>query len=482
MFDRKVSVIHLVCFILLCLTPLTAQQRLDVSGMGLARATVAFARGTDALTINPANIITNDTSASLLFTVMPIGVMVGSNVFSVKDINYYFGGDGTIDSDGHWNPRYLSPSERDKFVQMVDDGTIATQTETMPIGIVVNIPNFGAVGFSIINSLQMQLRFPENFSKVFDGYGGKEPLDLSGGLYNVLHFSSYGFTYAQNIRAANVYQDFLNSVNIGLTVKYIRGYSMQGIDASNTAKITPFIPAGWDSTYDWAVDLRYKAQQAGNLQQQLSVGNFTGFGGTTAGTGIGLDMGFWGALTKPDSMGRQASFAFSLLDIGSITWDESTETYNADVRDTIKGVAQLTDERIDLLKGVGRTASFSTLLPMRFRVGVSMPLGTTIWDIPVTAMADYTQGLVTAGINTTIPRFGLGFQLGEKGILGRIGFQAGGIEGFGVSAGIGSNWETVNFDISAGSVRALLGYASAHLFDYSLGIKFRLPVNKLPFF
>ncbi len=482
MLDRKVLVIHLVCFLFACLISLNAQQRLDVPGMGLARATVAFARGTDALTVNPANILTSDTSTTIRFTVMPVGVMVGSSVFSIKDINYYFGGDGTIDSGGHWNPRYLAPAERDKFVQMVDKGIIASQTETMPIGIVINFPNFGAVGFSIINSLQMQLRFPENFSKVFDGYGGKEPLDLSGGLYNVLHFSSYGLTYAQSIRAANVYQDFLNSVNIGLTVKYIRGYSMQGIDASNTAKITPFVPEGWDSTYDWAVDLRYKAQQAGNLQQQLRVGNFTGFGGTTAGTGIGMDMGFWGALTKPDSMGRQASFAFSLLDIGSITWDKGTETYNADVRDTIKGLAQLTDERIDRLKGVARTASFSTLLPMRFRVGFALPLGSPFLDIPITVMADYTQGLVTAGINTTIPRLGVGFQFGEKGILGRIGFQAGGIEGMGVSAGIGSNWEIINFDISAGSVRALLGYASAHLFDYSVGLKFRLPVNKLSFF
>lgn len=482
MLDRKVPVIYLICFIFCCLLPLNAQQRLDVSGMGLARSTIAFATGTDALTINPANIITSDTNLTLRFTVMPIGVMVGSSVFSIKDINYYFGGDGTIDSGGHWNPRYLPPAERDKFVQMVDGGIIATQTETMPLGIVINIPNFGAIGFSVVNSLQMQIKFPANFSRIFDGYGGKEPLDLSGGLYNTLQFSSYGVSYAQNIRASNIYQDFLNSANIGLTVKYIRGYSMQGIDASNTAKITPFVPVGWDSTYDWAVDLRYKAQQSGSLRQQLTVGNFTGIGGVTAGTGIGLDMGFWGALTKPDSMGRQASFAFSLLDIGSITWSKGTETYNADIRDTIKGVAQLTDEQIDRLKGVARTANFSTLLPMRFRVGVAIPLGTPVWGIPVTTMADYTQGLVTSGINTTIPRFGVGFQFGERGILGRIGFQAGGIEGFGVSAGIGSNWEIVNFDISAGSVRALLGYASAHLFDYSMGIKFRLPVGKLPFF
>ncbi len=483
MFVKKVLVIHLISILfLVCVAPLAAQQRLDVSGMGLGRATVAFARGTDALTVNPANIITNDTSLALRFTVMPVGVMVGSSVFSIKDINYYFGGDGTIDSGGHWNPRYLSPTERDEFVRMVDNGIIATQTETMPIGIVVNIPNFGSVGFSIINSLQMQLQFPANFSKIFDGYGGKDPLDLSGGLYNVLMFSSYGITYAQSIRSVDVNRDFLNTVNIGLTVKYIRGYSFQGVDKSNTAKITPFIPATWDSTYDWAVDLRYKAQQAGTLQQELSVGNFTGFGGTTAGSGIGLDMGFWGTFTKPDSSGRQASFAFSLLDIGSITWSTATKSYNADVRDTIKGIAQLSDEQIDRLKGAAHTESFITLLPMRFRLGVCIPLGTIVWGIPVTAMADYTQGLVTAGVNTTIPRVGVGFQFGEKGILGRIGFQAGGLEGLGVSAGIGSNWENVNFDISAGSVRALLGYASAHLFDYSLGVKFRVPVQSLLFF
>jgi len=480
MYGRNIFL--LLLFVLHFTAGLNAQHRLDVAGMGLGRATVAFARGTDALSVNPANIITPDSVSSLRFTVMPVGAMVGSSVFTIKDINYYFGGDGTLDASGRWNPRYLPPQERDKFVQLIDNGTISAQVETMPMGVVVTVPNFGAVGFSIVNSLQMQLRFPANFSKIFDGYGGKEPLDLSRGIYNALLFSSYNLSYAQNIKATDITRNFLYSVNIGLTVKLIRGYSIQEIDQSNTIKITPFIPSTWDSTYDWAVDLRYKAQQAGSSPLEAHLGNFTGFGGTTAGTGVGLDMGFWGAITKPDSMGRQASFAVSLLELGSVSWSISTKSYNADVRDTIKGVAQLTDAQIDRLKGNARTESFSTLLPMRIRVGVVIPIGSTVWSIPVTAMADYTQGLNIMGINTTIPRFGFGVQFGEKGILGRIGFQAGGIEGLGISAGIGSNWETVNFDISAGSVRALVGYTSAHLFDYSAGIKFHIPVHKLPFF
>ena len=480
MYGRTV---FLIFILVICFTPsLNAQNRLDILGMGLGRATVAFARGTDALTINPANIITPDTVSMIRFTVMPVGAMVGSSVFTIKDINNYFGGDGTLDASGRWNPRILSPQERDNFVQLVDNGSITAQVETMPIGVVVTVPNFGAVGFSIINSLQMQLRFPSNFSKLFNGYGGREPLDLSGGLYNSLMFSSYGVSYAQSIRAADTNRNFLNTVNIGVTVKLVRGYSIQEIDRENTAKITPYIPATWDSTYNWAIDLRYKAQAAGISPQEAGIGNFTGFGGTSAGTGVGMDMGFWGAFTKPDSMGRQSSFAFSLLDVGSITWKSSTKSYNADVRDTIKGVAQLTDAQIDRLKGNARTEQFNTLMPIRLRLGVVIPLGTTLWEIPVTAMADYTQGLNTTGINTTVPRFGFGIQFGEKGIVGRIGLQAGGIEGMGISAGIGSNWETINFDISAGSVRALFGYSSAHLFDYSAGMKFRLPLHKLRFF
>lgn len=481
MYGRKVFL--LILFVICsCTSLLNAQNRLDIAGMGLGRATVAFARGTDALTINPANIFTPDTISSIRFTVMPVGAMVGSSVFSIKDINYYFGGDGTLDASGRWNPRYLPPQERDKFVQLIDNGTISAQVETMPIGVVVTVPNFGAVGFSIVNSLQLQLRFPTNFSKIFDGYGGKEPLDLSGGLYNSLLFTSYGLSYAQSIRAADTNRNFLNTVNIGVTVKLVRGFSIQEIDQSNTAKITPYIPETWDSTYNWAIDLRYKAQAAGISPQEAGIGNFTGFGGTSAGTGLGMDMGFWGTFTKPDSMGRQVSFAFSLLDVGSISWKTSTKSYNADVRDTIKGVAQLTDTQIDRLKGNARTEHFNTLMPIRFRLGVVIPLGTTVWEIPVTAVADYTQGLNTTGINTTVPRFGFGMQFGEKGIVGRIGFQAGGIEGTGISAGIGSNWETINFDISAGSVRALFGYASAHLFDYSAGVKFHLPLHKLRFF
>lgn len=473
----------IVALLLLSIRTLTAQQQLDISGMALGKAGVAFTQGTDALTSNPANIYRSDTSATLEWTLLSAGAMIGSSVFTIKDINFYFGGDGTVDQYGSWNPRYLSPSERDIFAQKVDNGTIAAQVETMPIGIVLTLPHFGTLGFSIVNSLQLQLQFPDKFSRIFNGYAGKERLELSGGSYSALMTSSYGVTYAQHWDFTDESnRTYCTGLSFGGTVKLIRGMLLQNLDASNSATLTPYIPETWDSTYNWAIGVRYQARMAGSAPDELRIGNFTGFGGATAGIGMGFDLGLTTNLSMPDTNGRQAKLACSLLDIGWISWNSDSKLYRTDARDTIVGVTQVTNSQLDRLKGNALTGSYQTDLPMRLRLGVSVPLNPLLWDMPLTVMAEYTQGLNSTGANTTVPRIGLGMQVGDKGLLGRLGVQAGGVEGASITAGIGSNWETVNFDISIGSVRAALGYASAHLFNYSAGIHFRLPVAKFEYF
>ncbi|MBK9248447.1 MAG: hypothetical protein IPM69_10120 [Ignavibacteria bacterium] len=463
----------------LSMPSLTAQSQLDISGMALGKAGVAFTRGTDALSSNPANIYTSDTTYVLHWTIMSAGALIGSSVFTIKDINYYFGGDGSVDAYGSWNPRYLSPSERDIFAQKVDNSTIVAQVETMPIGIVLTLPNSGTLGFSIINSLQLQLQFPDKFSQLFNGYAGKERLEISGGQYSALMTSSYGVTYAQNMKISGVNRSYMNYFSIGATLKFIRGSLMQELDPSNSATLTPYIPETWDSTYNWAVNVRYQARFSGSAPQELSIGNFTGFGGETTGVGMGIDFGCTTNLTEPDSSGRQAMIACSLLDYGWISWNTTSKIYTSDARDTIVGVTQVTNSQIDKLKGNAQTGGFQTDLPMRLRFGISVPLRLRLLEMPLTIMAEFTQGLKSIGANTTNPRFGLGMQVGDKGLLWRLGMQAGGIEGLSISAGIGSNWKIVNFDISIGSVRAALGYASARMFNYSAGVNFRLPVSHL---
>lgn len=460
---------------------LQAQSQLDIAGMALGKAGVASSRGTDALTSNPANMFSADTIATLRWNVLSAGALIGSSVFSIHDINYYFGGDGTVDAYGTWNPRTLTPSERDIFAQKVDNGTIVAQVETMPFALIISLPGSGTFGFSIINSMQLQLQFPDKFSRIVSGYAGKERLELAGGYYSSLMMSSYGISFAQNLTIATD-RTHLNSLTFGTTLKLVRGSMMHHLDAANSVTLTPYLPETWDSTYNWAVNLRYQAQVAGSAPQDLRIGNFTGFGGQTGGVGMGIDIGCTTNLTPPDSLGREVLLACSLLDIGWITWNPTSKTYTADVRDTIFGITQVTNSQLDSYKGDAVSGSFSSLLPMRLRLGLSVPLSTRLWDMPLTVVGEYTQGFTNTGATTTTPRIGLGLQIGDKGLLGRLGMQAGGMEGASITAGIGSNWEMINFDISIGSVRAALGYASAHLFNYSAGINFRLPVAKFEYF
>lgn len=482
MFGNYSFLLGITFLLTISICSLSAQQ-LDIGAMALGKAGVAFSRGTNALTTNPANIYRNDSSATLEWTVLSAGAMLGSSVFTIKDINYYFGGDGTVDVYGSWNPRYLSPTERDIFAQKVDGGTITAQVETMPIGIILTLPNSGTLGFSIVNSLQLQLQFPDNFSRIFNGYAGKERLELSGGMYSALMTSSYGVSYAQKLTIPNEdNRAYFNSISLGATVKFIRGALMQHLDASNSATLTPYIPETWDSTYNWAVSVRYQARMAGSAPDELRIGNFTGFGGATAGVGMGIDLGCTANLTEPDSSGRQALLSCSLLDIGWISWNSASKTYSADAKDTITGITQVTNSQLDIYKGQAISGSLSTLLPMRLRLGVFVPLAQRLWDMPLCVVGEYTQGFTKTGATTTTPRIGLGIQIGDQGLLGRLGMQAGGAEGASFTAGIGSNWKIVNFDISIGSMRAALGYASAHLFNYSAGIHFRLPVAKFEYF
>lgn len=459
--------------ILVFTMPLFAQNRLDIPGLALGRATVAFARGVDALTVNPANLALSSSSATISFTIAPIALMGGSNVMNIKDLKFFFGGDGTKDLNGNPNPRYLNESERDNLLGLIDQGKIASQIESMPLGIVVALPDIGTFGFAIVSSFQMQTQFPDNFSKLLNGYAGKVPINLVNGLYSALLYSNYQLSFATSaINADDPNRPIFGKIAFGGTVKYIRGFAFQEIDPANSISIIPFIPSSWDSTVNWATRVQYKARSAGFDPTAFTLQNFVGFGGNAAGSGFGIDVGFWGNLSSADTLARQAAFAFSILDIGTIYWKQNTSSYSADLRDTVKGVTQITTEQLNRYKGAPDNSNFSSSLPTRIRLGITCPASAFDWDFPLTAMAEYTQGLNNIGVNSTKPRFGFGLQLADKGPTLRLGLQTGGLEGLGFTGGIGFVGSVVAFDLSAGSVPAVFSYATAHWFDYAFRFRF----------
>jgi len=70
---------------------LTAGERTDIQGMGMARTFTASTRGLDAVGINPANLRVGQDGV-LTFGLLPVGLHVGSDFMTYELYQKYFTG------------------------------------------------------------------------------------------------------------------------------------------------------------------------------------------------------------------------------------------------------------------------------------------------------------------------------------------------------------------------------------------------------
>ncbi len=446
-------------FILFGMTSsLFSQSRTDVIGTATGRTSVSTATGIDAFTINPAGIGKGKNNVS--FAVAPFGVTFGTTFFSIDDFNYYFGG------DENGNARTLTPEEQNRFLQSLETGNASTQIDVMPVGAVIKVPGIGNIGAGIVSSLGAYAESPGGLVDLLGGSLGFKPVKVRDGAVRVNATTSFQLSYSNEIISS--FDSILSpltdqpslgaggfSLSVGGSARLIKGLGYLDADIRKI-DITPFLPEGFDSTYDWEVDLDYSSRSSGFDQSFLNAGAL--FGGNSSGLGYGFDVGTIGMYQMNDNPLSIVTFGLSIIDIGMINWNKDVVVRNATLKDTLRGVKELNDQTLRKYEGNPTTTeSFTTTLPTRIRIGGSVPLQAIIpaIDIPLVASVDYTQGFNTVGANATKPIMGIGVQYISTGFIPcvRAGLNTGGNGSTQTSFGLGWNFDQMTMiDIAIGSI------------------------------
>ncbi len=460
-YSKPLHTLTIVVVLFVSLTTqikLTAQSRTDVIGTANGRTTVSTATGIDALTINPAGIGLGKNNLS--FAVAPFGITFGTTFFSIDDFNYYFGG------DGNGNGRVLTAQEQNTFLKALETGNASTQIDIMPVGGVMKLPGIGTVGVGIVSSLGAFAESPGGLVDLLGGNLGFNPVKVRNGAVRLHATTSFQISYSKELISSfdTIISPLTDlpalgsggfSLSVGGSARLIRGFGY--LDAQiRKIDITPFVPEGFDSTYDWAVDLDYSMKSSGFGQSFLTSGAL--FGGNSTGMGYGFDIGTIGMYQLNENPLSTITFGVTIIDIGMINWSNDVVTRNALLQDTIRGVKELTDQTLRKYEGnANTTEEFSTMLPTRLRVGGSIPLQAfaPFLDIPLVASVDYTQGINQIGSNSTSPIVGFGVQYLSTGIIPsvRAGLRTGGNGEMQTSVGLGWNFSQMTMvDIAFGSL------------------------------
>lgn len=456
-FAKTIAVVLLV-FVFNGSQNIYSQSRTDVIGTANGRTTVSTATGVDALTINPAGIGLGKNNLS--FAVAPFGVTFGTTFFSIDDFNYYFGG------DGNGNGRVLTPEEQNTFLKALETGNASTQIDIMPVGGVMKLPGIGTVGVGIVSTLGAFAESPGGLVDLLGGNLGFNPVKVRNGAVRLQATTSFQVSYSKELISSfdTIISPLTDqpalgsggfSLSVGASARMIQGLGY--LDAQiRKIDITPFVPEGFDSTYDWAVDLDYSTKSAGFEESFLTPGAL--FGGNSTGLGYGFDVGTVGMFQLNENPLSTITFGLTIVDIGMINWSKDVVTRNALLQDTIRGVKELTDQTLRKYEGnANTTEGFSTMLPTRLRVGGTIPLQAfaPFVDIPLVASVDYTHGINEIGSNSTSPIVGFGLQYLSTGIIPsvRAGVRTGGNGQMQTSVGLGWNFSQMTMvDIALGSL------------------------------
>lgn len=443
-----------------------SQSKADYIGTSMANANTAYSSGTSALFTNPANLISSENNG-VEIAVGSIGIMAGNSMMSLSEFNYYFGG---VQANGRTQARTLNNEERDVFLQKFDGGRVASQVDIAPIAFTMPLSPTTTIGAAIYTTVQGNMIFPEQFSFALNGSAGTSPLSLSDVSFSAMAYSAYQVSVAHEVFNSKT-STTTTGIRSGVSVKYLQGLYYSGSGDNQSITLTPFTPAGFDSTKSWAMNVRSRIMQAGTSSE---ISPAMMFGAGSVGSGIGFDVGT--TISFTDNDGGFTNFSIAVTDVGSIAWRGKESVIN--VNDTLSGIANVNQTYFDRYQPKESVADFTTSLPMRLRIGTSSRWTNILGEgHHITGVFEYTQGLNCIGGNTLSSQVGIGVGLSQNGYIPafRAGLRIGGFTGTQITTGLG--WmicNTVGVNLSLGSITPIVSSGSTSWIDGGCGIVVRL--------
>lgn len=419
--------------------PVSAGERTDIKGMGMARTFTASTLGLDAVGINPANLRVGQ-EGLLTFGLLPVGLHVGSDFMSYGLYQKYFTG---VETDSGRVGRFLDDQAKREILDAFLDGlgTLSGDAEVRPIGLALHL-GFGSLALTVTERLATSAAIPEEYAK-FLLYGNTpgSAYDFGETRLTASWTREYALAFARPLPNFLTLED----VSGGIAVKLVHGYAYAELDRFNTSLVTS--PVG---TLQGAVGLHARSASADMLDGESSDG-YDPFP-APAGAGVGFDLGVSGKLAGFLRVG------LSITDIGSIRWVRNVKELVADT--TLVVSDPLDPEQRDgveeAVNGRSRPGEdFSTLLPTTLRLGVAaelqnLPLFDEWLPGELLVACDYNQGLVENAGATLHPRVSLGMEYRPVGFLPlRTGVSFGGTDHANVALGFGLHFGPFDLDLAS---------------------------------
>jgi hypothetical protein len=257
-------------------------------------------------------------------------------------------------------------------------------------------------------------------------------------------------------------------------LKYVQGFFYTGIDNMNTNLET-------QNNYNILVNGDSKMLLASSpsfgivydfedeeIERNSNVGLFN----DPAGSGFGIDFGFYAELDKVWSI------AFAVTDIGSVSWTEGLAEYTSNGSFLLEDITDetLVDSLTDAITGEGKyTDPFSTSLSTAMKMGVGFRLDKFLkGNFPGELLIElnYNQGFNNMPSNTTIERFSLGAEWVPTGWFKlRSGISVGGYDDFNWGFGLGFDSGLLDFDFATAYTHSLFNGNSAKRLGFAMSTR-----------
>ncbi len=468
-------------------------ERSNTAGLSMGRIFVASGRGLEAIGTNPANLtlphrgsasevvneevthdtlivvkdssgvdtsytvsVTHDTSfvivskpptVSFSFPGLSFGQSFGSDFINYDIYKRYF--TGVPNSTGGRDPYDLNDDDKNEILSIFPAGKAFTHLdfEMRYFGLTFHNDWLGDIGLSVTDKVAANLDIPKDYVR-FALFG----LDSTGSMYDVTgtnvrawYIREYAFSYARPLPMLNY--TYFKNVSAGIGVKVVHGYA---------TVITEKYDATFGNTVDpdggWALSGNFDTRilRSTSFDPDDDADEFDPIG-TPAGTGIGFDIGV-AADVYP-----AIRAAFSITDLGSITWTKNTKEtigHGSFVITNPSNQAQL-DTIKDAFAGRDTTTGeFSTDLASSLRLGASVQVDQLpfIHSFPGRLLVtfEYHQGFNNAPGNTTRARFAIGTEYRPAMWFPiRTGISMGGIDRFNWGAGFGFDFGGFNWNFGS---------------------------------
>ncbi|MBI5473762.1 MAG: hypothetical protein HY961_15600 [Ignavibacteriae bacterium] len=431
---------------------LHAGENVNVRGMGMARTSVADARGLDAVGINPANLSLLGREI-MTFSVLPITGFLSADFLTYDIYSKYLQNGSELSA--------LSQSSKEEVLSAFDGpvGNGRVEATARLFGMTLRIDSTKSIAFTVDYGFVGAGTFPREYARfLLDGNLPGSTFRIDGVAAEVYWHRTYELSYGMPLPTPA----FLQSLSFGVGVKFVEGYGYFSLN-----KLTTTLVTNSSGMISGDVSMLARRVNTDGLSDPLK-----DFFQTSAGYGVGLDVGFTASLSE------NLTFGLSVTDIGSIRWTREIEEMSLDSTVTTADPSVLTNVRSlanSTRNGRRSIGEFSTRLPGLVRFGLAARidrlLGAGNHD-ELLAAIEYSQGIGASAPLKGQPRISFGVEYKPTSWLPiRGGLAVTGSSSAHVALGLGLIFRSMRLDIATEDISLFLRGRSSSTGSLGMAVK-----------